>query len=94
MVNYQLINRDNDARGIKHVIHFCLAMTPQALMCVSLRSRPNVATKGHMANTQKMPGTLCSIGVLLAASGAYKSSFLIIWLIIHTHELLKDIVET
>ena len=55
-----------------------LTMTPQVLMYVSLRSRPNVATKEQMAYSEKLSGTLWSIGVLLAASGAYKSNFLMI----------------
>ena len=48
-----------------------LTMTPQVLMYVSHRSRPNVATKEQMTFSEKLSGTPWSIGVLLAAIGAY-----------------------
>ena len=47
-----------------------LTMTPQVLMYVSLRSRPNVATKEQMAYSEKLSGTPRSIGLLLTITGA------------------------
>ena len=47
-----------------------LTMTPQILMYVSHRSRPNVAATEKLTFTEKLSGTPW-IDVLLAAMGAY-----------------------
>ena len=70
-----------------------LTMTPQVLVYVPLRFRPNAAAMEQMDCSGKLSGAHWNVGVILAANGTYKLNFLMIQAIILMYELLKDIVE-